>query len=47
MALNLSVFKTRTISAIVFVVIMMAGLVINQWSFFILFTIIQLGCLNE
>jgi phosphatidate cytidylyltransferase len=26
---------------------MMAGLVINQWSFFILFTIIQLGCLNE
>jgi phosphatidate cytidylyltransferase len=47
MALNFSVFKTRTISAIVFVVIMMAGLVINQWSFFILFTIIQLGCLNE
>lgn len=47
MALNLSVFKTRTISALVFVVIMMAGLVINQWSFFILFTIIQLGCLNE
>ena len=47
MALNLSVFKTRTISAIVFVMIMMAGLVINQWSFFILFTIIQLGCLNE
>lgn len=47
MALNLSVFKTRTISAIVFVIIMMAGLVINQWSFFILFTVIQLGCLNE
>jgi phosphatidate cytidylyltransferase len=47
MALNISVFKTRTISAIVFVIIMMAGLVINQWSFFILFTLIQLGCLNE
>lgn len=47
MALNISVFKTRTLSAIVFVVIMMAGLVINQWSFFILFTLIQLGCLNE
>jgi len=47
MALNTSVFKTRTLSAIVFVVIMMAGLVINQWSFFILFTLIQLGCLNE
>jgi phosphatidate cytidylyltransferase len=47
MALNLSVFKTRAISAIVFAVIMIAGLVINQWSFFILFTVIQLGCLNE
>ena len=47
MTLNISVFKTRTLSAIVFVVIMMAGLVINQWSFFILFTLIQLGCLNE
>jgi phosphatidate cytidylyltransferase len=47
MALNVSVFKTRTISAIVFAIIMIAGLVINQWSFFILFTIIQLGCLNE
>lgn len=47
MALNLSVFKTRTISAIVFALTMIAGLVINQWSFFILFTVIQLGCLNE
>ena len=47
MALNVSVFKTRTISAIVFAIIMIAGLVINQWSFFILFTVIQLGCLNE
>lgn len=47
MALNVAVFKTRTISAIVFVIIMMAGLMLNEWSFFILFTIIQFGCLNE
>jgi phosphatidate cytidylyltransferase len=47
MGLNVSVLKTRTISAIVFAIIMIAGLVINQWSFFILFTVIQLGCLNE
>ncbi|MFM1756122.1 MAG: hypothetical protein RL621_1064 [Bacteroidota bacterium] len=47
MALNVAVFKTRTISAIVFAIIMMAGLMLNEWSFFILFTIIQLGCLNE
>jgi phosphatidate cytidylyltransferase len=25
----------------------MAGLMLNEWSFFILFTIIQFGCLNE
>jgi phosphatidate cytidylyltransferase len=47
MALNVAVFKTRTISAIVFAIVMMAGLMLNEWSFFILFTIIQLGCLNE
>ncbi len=47
MALNVAVFKTRTISAIVFAIVMIAGLMLNEWSFFILFTIIQLGCLNE
>jgi len=47
MALNVSVFKVRTVSAILFAIIMLAGLVWNQWSFFILFTIIQLGCLYE
>lgn len=47
MALNVAVFKIRTISAIVFGIIMMAGLMLNEWSFFILFTIIQFGCLNE
>jgi phosphatidate cytidylyltransferase len=47
MALNVAVFKTRTISAIVFGIIMMTGLMLNEWSFFILFTIIQFGCLNE
>ena len=47
MSLNLSVFRVRAISAIVFVVIMLAGLIWNSWSFFILFTLIQLGCLLE
>jgi phosphatidate cytidylyltransferase len=47
MALNVSVFRVRTLSAIAFAIIMLAGLVWNQWSFFILFTIIQLGCLYE
>ena len=47
MAFNFSVFKLRTLSAIVFVAIMMAGLFWNSWSFFVLFLMIQLGCLYE
>ena len=47
MAFNFSVFRVRAISAIVFAVLMIAGLVWNQWTFFALFTIIQFGCLYE
>jgi phosphatidate cytidylyltransferase len=47
MASNASVLKQRTLSAIVFVIIMLTGLVWNNWSFFTLFLIIQLGCLYE
>jgi phosphatidate cytidylyltransferase len=47
MAFNFSVLKVRTLSAIVFVAIMMTGLFWNSWSFFALFLIIQLGCLFE
>lgn len=47
MALNFSTFKVRAISAVFFVAIMMAGLIWNNWSFFILFVAIQFGCLYE
>jgi phosphatidate cytidylyltransferase len=47
MASKVSVLKQRTLSAIVFVIIMLTGLIWNNWSFFILFLIIQLGCLYE
>ena len=47
MALNFSVLKVRTISAVIFGAIMIGGILWNQWSFFALFTIIQLGCLYE
>jgi phosphatidate cytidylyltransferase len=47
MAFNLQTFKTRTITSIVFVVVMLAGLLWNQWSFFILFSIIHFGCWIE
>ena len=47
MALNFSVLKVRTISAVIFAALMIGGILWNQWSFFALFTIIQLGCLFE
>ncbi len=47
MALNLQTFKTRTLTALLFVMIMLSGLLINQWSFFILFTLIHFGCWHE
>lgn len=47
MAFNLQTFKTRTLTAIVFAVIVVTGLLWNQWSFLILFTIIHFGCWYE
>jgi phosphatidate cytidylyltransferase len=47
MAFNQQVFKTRALTAILFAVIMLAGLLLNQWSFFILFSIIHFGCWIE
>jgi len=47
MALNLQTFKTRTLTAIVFVVIMLGGLLINQWTFLVLFSVIHYGCWIE
>lgn len=47
MAFNRQIFKTRALTAAVFVVIMLAGLLWNHWSFFILFSIIHFGCWIE
>jgi len=47
MALNLATFRTRTLTAAVFVVIMLTGLLWNHWSFFILFSVIHFGCWVE
>src|SRR6185503_5211984 len=44
MAFNWQTFKTRTLTAIVFAVVMLVGLLWNRWSFFILFSIIHFGC---
>ncbi len=47
MALNISILRTRAITAIVFVMVMMGGLLYNQWSFLLLFSIILVGCFYE
>ena len=47
MAFNWQTFKTRALTAVVFVVVMLAGLLWNHWSFFILFSIIHFGCWTE
>ena len=44
MAFNWQTFKTRTLTAAVFVIVMLTGLVWNQWSFLVLFSIIHFGC---
>ena len=47
MAINKSVFRTRTLTAIVFAAVMLAGLFINMWSFIALCLLIAAGCLFE
>lgn len=44
MAFNWQTFKTRTLTAVVFVVVMLAGLLLNEWTFIILFSVIHFGC---
>lgn len=47
MAFNIQTFKTRALTSIVFVVVMLCGLLINSWSFLLLFSIIHFGCWIE
>ena len=47
MAFNWKTFKTRALTAIIFAAVMLTGLLWNQWSFILLFTIIHFGCWFE
>ncbi len=47
MSLNLTTLRTRAITAIIFVVIMLCGIMWNKWSFQLLFLAIQVGCIFE
>jgi phosphatidate cytidylyltransferase len=46
-AFNIQTFKTRSLTAIIFAVIMLLGLFLNAWSFLFLFCFILIGCLYE
>ncbi len=47
MAFDLQTFRTRALTAVVFVIIMLAGFLWNEWSFIILILIIHFGCWIE
>ncbi|MBC7721068.1 MAG: phosphatidate cytidylyltransferase [Pedobacter sp.] len=47
MPFNFQTFKTRALTAIIFVAVMLVGLLYNHWSFFILFSVIHFGCWIE
>lgn len=47
MALNLQVFKTRTLTAVIFAAVVLAGVLWNFWGFLALFLIIHAGCWYE
>ena len=47
MAFDSKTFRTRTLTAIVFSIVMLVGLLWNKWSFIVLFTLIHFGCWYE
>jgi phosphatidate cytidylyltransferase len=47
LAFNFQTFKTRALTALLFVVVMLTGLLWNFWSFLVLVTIIHFGCWFE
>jgi phosphatidate cytidylyltransferase len=47
MAFNVQTFRTRSLTAVIFAAVMITGLLANQWSFFILFSVIHFGCWVE
>ncbi len=47
MAFHFQTFRTRAITAVLFVLVMLAGLLLNQWGFLLLFSLIHFGCWLE
>jgi phosphatidate cytidylyltransferase len=44
MTFNVKTFRTRALTAVVFAAVMLVGLLWNEWSFLVLFSIIHFGC---
>jgi phosphatidate cytidylyltransferase len=47
LAINKQTLQTRALTALIFVLVMFAGLFINEYTFIALFSIIMFGCLYE
>lgn len=47
MAINWKTFRVRALTALVFVAVMAAGVLVNEWTFFILFSVVHFGCWYE
>jgi phosphatidate cytidylyltransferase len=47
LALNFQTLKTRALTALIFVLVMLGGLLWNMWGFVVLLTIIHFGCWYE
>jgi hypothetical protein len=47
MPFNLKSFRKRALTAIVFVAVMAIGMLWDQWTFFLLFSVIHFGCWIE
>ena len=47
MAINIDTLKTRALTALVFVAVMLGALLWNEWTFLALFTLVHIGCWYE
>lgn len=47
MAINIKTLRTRALTALVFVIVMMTSLLWNEWSFIALFILVHFGCWYE
>jgi len=47
LAINIQTLKTRSLTALIFVIVMLTGLFVHQWTYVSLMLFVMLGCLYE